>query len=117
MSTNTIKLDKMSTLSESVNQAVADGYTDNFQVETKGLTVAGKDDKKHYTPEEVKIANFYRFEGASDPNDSSILYLIETNDGRKGTLIDAYGMYSDTKVSDYIREVEDIQKKAPQTHE
>jgi hypothetical protein len=46
----------------------------------------------------------------SDPEDSSILYLIEASDGKKGTLIDAYGTYADAKLSDFIREVEDIQK-------
>ena len=115
MNTNGVQPDKMSTLLERVNSAVQDGYVENFQVEKNGLTVAGKDEPKHYKAEDVKIKNFYRFEGASDPNDNSILYLIETNDGRKGTLIDAYGMYADTKVSDYIKMVEDIQKKEPHT--
>lgn len=117
MNTNVVQPgnDKMSTLSERVNSAVQEGYVENFQVEAKGLTVAGKDEPKHYKAEDVKIKNFYRFEGASDPQDNSILYLIETSDGRKGTLIDAYGMYADTKVSDYIKMVEDIQKKEPHT--
>ena len=115
MNTNTVHPDKMSTLSERVNSAVQDGFIENFQVETKGLTVAGKDERKHYKAEDVKIRNFYRFEGASDPQENSILYLIETSDGRKGTLIDAHGMYSDSKISDYIKTVEDIQKKQPHT--
>jgi hypothetical protein len=115
MNTQMVQPDKMSTLSERVNSAVQEGYAENFQVETKGLTGAGKADKKYYKAEDVKIINFYRFEGASDPQDSSILYLIETNDGRKGTLIDAYGMYADSKVSDYIKSVEDFHKKMPAT--
>jgi hypothetical protein len=115
MNTNVVQPDEMSTLSERVNSAVQEGYTENFQVETKGLTGAGKEDKKYYKAEDVKIINFYRFEGASDPQDSSILYLIETNDGRKGTLVDAYGMYAETKVSDFIKLVEDFQKKSPHT--
>jgi hypothetical protein len=41
----------------------------------------------------------------------SILYVIETSDGRKGTLIDAYGLYADDNIGEFMKEVEDIQKK------
>ena len=54
---------------------------------------------------------FFRFEGDSDPADNSILYVVETNDGTKGTLIDAYGPYADPKVSKFMQQVDDIQKK------
>ena len=55
--------------------------------------------------------NFFRFEGESDPDDNAILYVIETNDGTKGTLIDAYGVYNDAKVTQFMKEVESIHKK------
>ena len=55
--------------------------------------------------------NFYRFEGESDPDDNAILYIIETNDGTKGTLVDAYGVYNDSRVSQFMKAVETIQKK------
>jgi len=48
--------------------------------------------EKNYRPEEICIINFYRFEGQSDPADNAILYVIETNDGSKGTIIDAYAL-------------------------
>jgi hypothetical protein len=100
---------KMKTLSECVNESIAKGYTENFKVITKGLST--EDDKSIYIPQEIAITNFYRFEGYSDPQDNSILYLIETNDGLKGMLIDAYGAEADTKISNFIRDVEDIHKK------
>jgi hypothetical protein len=40
----------------------------------------------------------------------SILYAIETTDGTKGTLIDAYGNYSDDDTGAFMQEV-DIHKK------
>jgi len=100
---------KMKTLSESVNEALQKGYTENFKVITKGLCT--EDEKTIYIPQDIAITNFYRFEGYSDPQDNSILYLIETKDGLKGTLIDAYGAAADAKISNFIRDVEDIHKK------
>ncbi len=100
---------KMKTLSESVNEAVENGYKENFQVGSKGLTTGDKNNS--YAPMDIAISSFYRFEGYSDPQDNAILYLIKTNDGRKGTLIDAYGAQADATISKFVRDVEDIQKK------
>lgn len=111
MKTTADATEEMKTLSHCVNKAVADGYTENYKVVGKGLTNDNDKENRFYSPTDIKIANFYRFEGYSDPQDNSILYLIETSDGKKGTLIDAYGAYADAKLSDFIREVEDIQKQ------
>jgi hypothetical protein len=100
---------QMLTLSEATNKAVEKGFTESFKVVGKGLTTEAQE--KFYNPEEVRITNFFRFEGYSDPMDNAILYLIETNDNVKGTLIDAYGAYADAKLSKFIHDVEDIQKK------
>lgn len=99
----------MKTLSSCVNKVKAEGYTEDFQITKKGLTTY--DEGKFYTPEQVSIVNFYRFEGASDPGDSTILYVIETSDGVKGTLSDGYGTYTDSDVSRFIVQVEEIQKQ------
>ncbi len=111
MNTITNTPETMSTLSERVNKAVIDGYTESFKIEGKGLTGSSTADPKFYGPAEVKIENFYRFEGYSDPNDNVILYLIQISDGRKGTMIDSYGAYADNKISEFMKEVEQIQKK------
>ncbi|MFT3824431.1 MAG: hypothetical protein QM731_10945 [Chitinophagaceae bacterium] len=57
-----------------------------------GQFTAGKG--KSYNPEDLSIIKTYRFEGESDPSDSSILYIIEANDGLTGYSLDAYGIYS-----------------------
>ena len=99
----------MNTLTTCVNKVVTDGYTECFKVTAKGLYSTSK--SRYYRPEQVQIINFFRFEGASDPADNAIMYVIETSDGLKGTLIDAYGTYSDGGVSKFMAEVEDIRKK------
>jgi hypothetical protein len=84
------------------------GYTEQFRVE-KGKLVS-METKKSFKPKDVKAVNFYRFEGISDPDDMSILYAIETCDGSKGTLTDAYGRYSDDDTSDFMKQVEVAKK-------
>jgi hypothetical protein len=64
----------------------------------------------------VKIVNFYRFEGVSDPGDMTVLYVIETNDGVKGTLADGYGPYASEDASKFITKVTEIQKQIPQSN-
>jgi len=49
---------------------------------------------KFYQPEDLKIIKTFRFEGESNPDDSSVLYMIEANDGLIGYTIDTYGAYS-----------------------
>jgi len=44
------------------------------------------------------IVDYHRFEGTSDPDDTSVIYALETNDGTLGTLVDAYGAYVDPAV-------------------
>ena len=50
---------------------------------------------KSYNADELTIIKTFRFEGESDPSDSSIIYIIEANDGLIGYSMDAYGVYSD----------------------
>ena len=75
-----------------------------FKMTEEGFT-AGKG--KYYNPEDLVIIKTYRFEGESDPADSSILYVIEANDGMIGYSTDAYGAYSnqDDKYDEFIRQV------------
>lgn len=105
----------MTSLTTCVERMKQEGYREDFQVTEKGLTTF--DHGKNFKPEQVSIVNFYRFEGVSDPGDSMVLYVIETDDGTKGTLADGYGAYAGEDVSKFIVEVEKIQKvKATDLH-
>ncbi len=100
----------MKTLSSCINSLSAVGYTAQFKAIKEGLKSLTT--YKVYHPDEIKITNFYRFEGESDPSDSCIMYAIETHTGEKGTLIDAYGAYNDTHISAFINEVQEMEKRA-----
>ena len=106
-----LKNDKieMKTLVSCCNMLEKQGYSTQFKASPSGLKSLTT--KKMFSPQDVKIVNFYRFEGDSSPEDNSILYAIETNDGEKGTLTDAFGPYSDTNVTNFVKQVEDIEKK------
>ena len=101
--------DDMKTLAECLNKMVLKGYTEDFKAGERGLL--SLHNERLYDVSDVNVVNFYRFEGASDPADNSILYILETNDGTKGTLVDAYGPYSDPLVNDFIKQVEEMNKK------
>ena len=78
----------LSTVLETLRQKKMDN---EFRMENGSFT-AGRG--KTYNPEDLKIIKTYRFEGESNPSESSILYLIQANDGLIGYSIDAYGVYS-----------------------
>jgi hypothetical protein len=100
----------MTTLSECMRSWQAEGYTQNFTATERGLELVSAG--KFYIPSEVKIINFYRFEGESDPADNVILYVIETQDGAKGLLVDSHaGAYANEWVARFVREVETISKQ------
>lgn len=99
----------MKSLATCLNRMITEGYAEDFKVTDQGLESLNRHNQ--YKPEEIQIVNFFRFEGESDPDDNAILYVIETNDGTKGTLVDAYGVYNDANVTRFMKDVETIQKK------
>jgi hypothetical protein len=105
----TTSVPPMKSLSSVMNKAVEDGYKANFEASSKGIKEVGSG--KIYDPEKLKVVNFNRFEGASDPADNSILYVIEASDGTKGMLVDAYGAYSDPDIDKVIKKIPVIEKQ------
>jgi hypothetical protein len=86
-----------------------EGYTKDFRV-TDGR-LCSYDNSKTYGPEEVKIVDFYRFEGETNPDDMAILYAIECNDGTKGSISNSYGPLADSDIDAFLLQVEDLGKK------
>jgi len=92
----------------SVLEKLRQQHNDNeFKAHGEGFNIADSD--KLYHPEDLTIIKTYRFEGASDPGDSSIIYLIQANDGTMGYSMDAYGMYSTQEDQNY----DELIKKIP----
>lgn len=83
-------------------------FVTQFKVTEQGLVSMST--HRIFQPSEVEILHFYRFEGESNPSDNAILYAIKTNDGEKGTIVDAYGMYNDLLITTFMKLVIKIHK-------
>ena len=83
---------EMTTLSSVLEKLRIKKRDNEFKMTPDGFGIGNG---KYYTPDQLKIIKTYRFEGDSDPADSSIIYLIEAQNGLIGYSMDAYGVYSD----------------------
>src|SRR5690606_21071534 len=92
-----------------LNRLRKDGYKHDFKVNADG-TLCTMDDTSVFSVGQVRIVDFYRIEGESNPDDMSILYAIETDNGLKGTISNSYGPYADEKVDNFLKQVEDLGK-------
>jgi hypothetical protein len=100
------KPSEMTTLT-AVLEKLRHQHNDNeFIISKDGFTTTNG---KFYKPEDLTIIKTYRFEGQSDPADSSIVYVIQANDGTMGYTMDAYGVYSTHEEVNY----DDLIKQIP----
>lgn len=57
-------------------------------------------------PSDFEIVEFYRFEAETDPEDSSVIYAIQSDKKNiKGVLIDAYGAYANSLIADVLKKI------------
>ncbi len=93
------------TLSETLNALIKLGYTHDFNIQRECLIC-------HQTNAILELDDFqidkvYRFEGASNPEDQSILYAISSPKfGIMGTLVNGYGISSDEQTSKLIEKLQ-----------
>lgn len=93
------------TLSETINGLISQGYSHDFNVQEECLVCCQT--KVTLAPDDFQIDKVYRFEGASDPDDQSILYAISSiKFDMKGVLVNGYGISSDEKTSKLIEKLE-----------
>lgn len=102
-------INEMRTLSQVLEKLRLKRHDNEF-VMSNGHFVTGNG--KQYNPGDLTIIKTYRFEGESDPSDSSILYVIEANDGLTGYSIDAYGVYTnhDNEYDEFVRKIKIIDR-------
>jgi hypothetical protein len=98
------------TLSGVLNRLKAKGYVEDFNLNHNCIEC--KAQNLQLFPANFIIDSYYRFEGASNPDDNSIVYAISSKDGLKGTLVDAYGVYSSNLNEEMIEKLR-VAKPSP----
>lgn len=91
------------TLANAIDELADAGFVEHFGVRDGALR--SFDSGRRFSALELVIREYHRFEGVSDPDDMSIVYAIEGQGGVRGTLVDAYGAYSDAAVSAFLQAV------------
>jgi hypothetical protein len=79
------------TLSEAVNDLKKRGFDLDFNLQENCLICHG--DK--FNVNDFEITEVYRFEGNTDPSDEAVVYAIESFNGKKGVLVNGYGISAD----------------------
>ena len=95
------------TLSQVLSELTKKGFTEQFVANEENIMATAS--KKEYTPYQLKIVNTYRFDGMTDPGDEEEIFVIEANDGTRGTLIMAGG----PDQSQNVELVKEIPEAAP----
>ena len=95
--------DTYETLSGALKGPKAKGYVEDFNLKENYIECKARNLQLY--PANFIIDSFYRFEGASNPDDNSIVYAISSKDGLKGTLVDAYGVYSSNLNEEMIKKL------------
>ncbi|WP_020601094.1 hypothetical protein [Spirosoma panaciterrae] len=81
------------TLIDALDGLRQQGFTKDYNLKSDCLYC--QSDSIALQPADFDIVEVYRFEGMTDPGDETVLYAIEARNGDKGTLVDAYGTYSE----------------------
>jgi hypothetical protein len=89
------------TLSEAIQDLKNRGYYNDFNLHPEWIECRPM--SLRFKPTEFHVDEIYRFEGATNPDDSSILFAIRSGTGVKGILIDAYGAYADSLSQEMVR--------------
>ncbi len=85
-------------LVEATDDLVKRGYTETLSLDGDTVTVNNKNISMK--ADDFEIDEFYRFEGASNPDDMSIIYAVVSGKyNLKGILIDAFGTYANNSSS------------------
>lgn len=99
-----MKLNRYSSVAHATEALRKRGFKDEFKLQGK-MRMRNLNNKKAYAAKDMYIIEYHRFEGMSNPSDMSIVFAVETNDGRKGIIISSYGMYANMELVEFLDKV------------
>ena len=88
---------------EAIQELKKRGFTANFEFLNQAFRDV--DSGRTFKADELTIVEHYRFEGASDPDDMSVVYAIESDDGTQGIIADAFGVYVNPQLGGFLNNV------------
>lgn len=90
---------------ETLTEAMVDlrnrGYVHDFNLHSEWIECQPLN--LQLKPTEFHVDEVHRFEGMNNPDDSSILFAIQSPTGVKGILVDAYGVYAESLSTEMIQ--------------
>ncbi len=98
-------LNRYSNLVEAQSSLKEKGYIHEFNYQEEESVMKSYKTGVKYTPEQMKIIEFHRFEGMSNPGDMSIIFAVECIDGAKGIVLSSFGVYADLKLAEFMDKV------------
>ena len=94
-----------SSMTQLLTRLTGRGFTANLGVVDGTMRVL--DTQRVLRTADLVIREVYRFEGESDPDDMAIVYALESADGTRGVLVDAFGIYADPEVGALMSAISD----------
>jgi hypothetical protein len=91
------------TVTEALNDLKTRGFAADFNIQSNAIEC--RELNLQLNPADFEIVEFYRFEGDSNPGDEEVVYAIESKEGLKGVLVDAFGTYSDGLSSEILEKL------------
>lgn len=92
------------TLLQAINALRQQGYTADFNLKEDCLECQLAEINLY--PHEFEIDKIFRFFGASDPDDESILYAISSDKfNLKGIMVNGYGVSADTLTHEMVEKL------------
>jgi hypothetical protein len=88
---------------DALNDLKQRGYTTDFNLHENCIVCAHS--AEEFADDTFEVDENYRFEGMNDPGDSSMIYAISTNSGKKGVLLTAYGAYTSSMNAAILRKL------------
>ncbi|HUR66473.1 MAG TPA: hypothetical protein VMZ03_08970 [Chitinophagaceae bacterium] len=89
------------TVSEAVNELKKRGYAMDFNL-SENCIICHAD---RFDVNDFEIVETYRFEGNTDPSDEAVVYAIESVDGKRGVLVNGYGISAEGMSSEMAKKL------------
>lgn len=93
------------TILEALEDLQQQGYTHDFNL--RQGCIYCQQEERSFLPHEFELLEVHRFEEMSDLAESAAVYVISSPmHGLKGTLVDAYGIYSEEASGAFLAKID-----------